>query len=444
MKITIVGAGLIGTYLAQYLSGEQMDIYIIDKDASRLTLLDSEYNLMTVLGDGTEFDTLHRAEVEKSDLLIAVTGVTERNIVICGIAKSMGTRMTVARVDRADYVDEKNEPVLRTMGVDKAVFPEFLLAKGIVQSLRHPWTRAWYGFNRGTLIMMGMRLMADAPICGKRLRELASMHRYLHIAAVRRHYTTMIPGGDFELQPDDILFITTTNSQDELAKLIGKEAYEIKRVLISGSDKLVEMTLNKAPKSLNFTVIESDVKRAKRLVSRCPGCDVIVGEAYEMSVLEEAGIHKADAFVALTDSSEGNILACLTARDLGVKKTVAHVEQQHFFNMAESFHIGTIVNQQMLMANAVFQLLMDSGSLSSKCLALPDAEMIRLEINPGSKVTEALVRDLKIPAEITFAGYIRDGQSYIVNGNTQLKPGDHLLVVCLQGGFQKAQTLFNV
>jgi len=214
-------------------------------------------------------------------------------------------------------------------------------------------------------------------------------------------------------------------------------------VLIAGGNKLVETTLNIAPKNFKFMVIESDIVRARNLIFHCPECDVIVGEACEINVLYEAGISKADAFVALSDTSEGNILACLTARDLGVKKTVAHVEQQHFFNMAESFHIGSIVNEQMLMANAVFQLLIDSGSLSSKCLALPDAEMVRLEIKPGSKVTTAPVKDLKIPPEITFAGIIRDRQSMLVTGNTLLQPGDHLLVVCLQGGLQKAKNLFN-
>lgn len=444
MKIMIVGAGTTGTHLAKYLSGEQMDIFVIDKDASKLSALDSEYNLMTIVGDGTAFTTLRQSEVEKCDLFIAVTDSAERNIVSCSIAKSMGARMTVARVDRYDYIEPHNQEVLRTMGVDNAIFPEFLLANGIIEALMHPWTRNWYEFNKGKMILVGIRLVADAPIAGRYLRELSSDERFFHIVAIRRHFTTLIPNGSTMLEPDDILYVTTTSSrQNDLASVMGKHLFDIKRVLIAGGSKTVEMTLNKAPGKFKFTVIDNDKARAELLIQQCPNCDVIIGETSEFDVLEESGARQADAFVALTNNSEGNILSCLTAKDLGIKKTIVHVERQHFFNMAESFHIGTIVNRQMMMANTIFQLLIDSGSLSSKCLALPDAEMVRLEIKEGSRVTAGAVKDIKIPEEITFAGIIRDGQSEVVTGHTQLKAGDHVLVVCLQGGLQKAKKLFN-
>jgi len=163
MRIIIVGAGTTGTHLAKYLLGEQMDIFVIDKDASRLSALDSEYNLMTIEGDATAFAMLRQTEVEKCDLFITVTDSAERNIVICSIAKSMGARMTVARVDRYDYLEPHNQDVLRTMGVDNAIVPEYLLARGIIDALKHPWTRNWYEFNNGKMILVGIRLAADAP-----------------------------------------------------------------------------------------------------------------------------------------------------------------------------------------------------------------------------------------------------------------------------------------
>jgi len=444
MRITIVGIGTTGTYLAKYLSGEQMDILVIDKDASKLSSLDSENNLMTIEGDGTAFATLRQTEVEKCDLFIAVTDVAERNIVSCSIAKSMGAKMTVARVDRYDYIGPNNQAVLRKMGVDNAIFPEYLLAHGIIEALKHPWTRNWYEFNNGKMILVGIRLVAEAPIAGKCLRALSSGERFFHVVAIRRQFTTLIPNGNTMLEPNDILYVTTTTArQNELAQVMGKRLFDIKRVLMTGGSKTVEMTLNTAPDNFKFTIIENDRERAERLIRLCKKCDVIVGESSEFDVLEEAGVRKADAFVALTDNPEGNILSCITAKDLGIKKTIVHVERQHFFNMAESFNIGTIVNRQMMMANNIFQLLIDSGSLSSKCLALPDAEMVRLEIKQGSRITAGPVKDLKIPDEITFAGIIRNGESEVVTGHTQLQAGDHVLVVCLQGGLQKAKKLFN-
>ena len=421
-----------------------MDIFIVDIDADKLMSLNAEYNLMTIVGDGTDFSTLRQAEVDQCDLFVAVTDVGERNIVSCCIAKSMGAKMTVARVNRYNYLEKVNQEVIRRMGVDYTIFPEYLIAQGIIESLKRSWTRDWYEFNKGELVMAGVRLSAEAPIAGKQLRELGDYHDSLHIAVIRRQFSMLIPNGNHRLLPDDILYVTTSNDNlKEVARLTGNQPFDIKNVVIAGSGKITEMTVTHAPKHFHFTVIENDIERARELVRVCPDIDVIHGEPSEFNVLEEADIGKADAFVALTNTSEGNILCCLNARDLGVRKTVAEVERQQFFNMAESFNIGTIVNKQMLFANAVFQLLIDDGSTSSKCLALPDAEVVKLEIKAGSKVTTASVKDLKIPEEITFAGYIRDNKSCLVTGRTQLQTGDQVLVVCLQGSLQKAKTLFN-
>lgn len=444
MKITIIGAGRVGAYLAKYLSGEHMDIFIVDINADNLMSLNAEYNLMTIVGDGTDFLTLRRAEVEKCDLLVAVTDVAERNIVACGMAKSMGALMTVARVDRYDYLEKENQDVIRRMGVDYTIFPEYLIAQGIIESLKRSWARDWYEFNGGDLIMAGVRITSDAPIAGKMLRELADYHDSLHVAMIRRQFTMLIPNGNHRLLPDDIIYVTTSSDNlKEVARLTGKQPFDIKNVVITGSSKITEMTVKHAPKGFHFTVIESDIEQARELVRLCPGIDVIHGEPSEYNVLEEADTGNADAFVALTSISEGNILSCLNARDFGVRKTIVEVERQQFFNMAESFGIGTIVNKQMLFANAVFQLLIDEGSSAIKCVALPDAEVVKLEIKSDSKVASACVKDLKIPEEITFAGYIRDNKTGLVTGRTHLQAGDQVLVVCLQGSLQKAKNLFK-
>ena len=444
MRIVIVGAGSVGTHLAKYLSGEQMDIFIIDKDTSKLAMLDAEYNLMAIVGDGTAFSILRQAEVAKCDLFIAVTDVAERNVVSCGMAKSMGAKMTVARVDRYDYMAKHNQDVMNSMGVDKIIFPEYLISRSIIESLSHSWARNWYEFHHGEMILAGVRLSENSTLSGKYLRDLAFPNRFFHIVAIRRNFVTLIPKGNCLLLPNDILYIATSaTKQEDVALLTGKKLFDIRHVLITGGNKITEMTLNDAPKQFMFTVVENNIQRARELAQKCPNCDVIHGEPSEYDVLEEAGIKRADAFVALANTSEGNILSCLMARDIGVKRTIAEVERQQFLNMAESFNIGSILNKQMLMANAIFQILIDAGSLSSKCLVLPGAEVVRLEIKKGEKITTVLVKDLKIPEEITFAGLIRNGQSELVTGQTQFAPGDHVLVVCLKGALQKAKKLLD-
>lgn len=444
MIITIIGAGTLGSHLAKYLSEEHMDIYIVDRDSAKLALLDSEHNLMTVVGDAIDLEVLHQANAEACDMFIAVTEVAERNFVACGLAKSIGAKMTVARVDRVDYLAPANREVVRRMGVDNVIFPEYLVSQGIVESLRHSWASSWYEFNNGAMVLLGVRLETNAPVAGKYLRELSPEERICHVAAIRRAQKTLIPNGNTRLRPNDILYIATTSANvAAVARLTGKTPRDISRVVVAGGGITTDLTVTAAAREFNFTVIESDIEKCRQLIGRTHECDVIHGEPTELEVLAEAGIDKADAFVALSGTASENVLASLLASDLGVDKTVAEVDRKQLVNLAESFHIDTVLNRQMLVANAVFQLLIDAGAASAKCLALPGAEVVRLDIKPGSRLSGAAVKDLRLPEELTFAGLIRDGKSLLVTGRTTLCEGDTVLVMCFAGALHRARKLFR-
>lgn len=444
MIITIIGAGTLGSHLAKYLSEEHMDIYIVDKDTTKLSLLDTEHNLMTVTGDAIDLDVLRQAKAATCDMLIAVTEVAERNFVACGLAKSIGAKMTVARVDRIDYLDPDNREVIRRMGVDNVIYPEYLLSQGIIESLRHSWACNWHEFNKGEMVLMGVRLAKDAPLAGKYLRELRGEERTCHVAAIRRAQTTLIPNGNQMLLPDDILYVATTPAYiNNVARLTGKTSHNIDRVVIAGGGKTAELTVKEGAQDFQFTVIDGNIEVCRRLISQTHLCDVIHGEPTELETLAEAGIERADAFVALTNNASENVLTCLLASEIGVKKTIAEVEKMQFTNMAESFYIETILNKQMLVANTVFQLLIDAGVASAKCLALPDAEVVQLQIRENSRLNGAVVKNLNLPEELTFAGMIRDGKSMLVTGQTCFSSGDTVLVMCFAGALKKAKKLFN-
>ena len=444
MIITIIGAGTLGSHLAKYLSEEHMDIFIVDRDGDKLAMLDSEHNLMTVAGDAIDLEVLRQAKAESCDLFIAVTEVAERNFVACGLAKSIGAKMTVARVDRVDYLAPANREVVGRMGVDNVIFPEYLVSQAIVESLRHSWASNWYEFNNGAMVLLGVRLEDNAPLAGKYLRELSPEERICHVAAIRRSQKTLIPNGNTRLRPNDILYIATTASNvSDVARLTGKTSRAISRVAVAGGGVTTDLTVGMSSREFNFTVIENDLEKCRQLIGRTHECDVIHGEPTELEVLAEAGIDKADAFVALSGTASENVLTSLLASDLGVNKTIAEVDRKQFVNLAESFHIDTVLNRQMLVANAVFQLLIDAGAASAKCLALPGAEVVRLEIKSGSRLSGAAVKDLRLPEELTFAGLIRDGKSLLVTGRTTLCEGDTVLVMCFAGALNRARKLFR-
>ena len=190
-------------------------------------------------------------------------------------------------------------------------------------------------------------------------------------------------------------------------------------------------------------IIESNLEKCRRLPEKCPDCDIVYGDARDIDVLREEGISDMDAFIALSDSSETNILACLTAKELGASKTIAEVEDIQFISEAEGLNIGTIINKKLLASSKIFQILLDTDVSSSKCLALADAEVAEIEAKPKSKITRGPVKDLSLTRDMTIAGLIRDGQGMLVHGNTVIQPGDYVVVFCLSGAIHKVEKLFN-
>ncbi len=444
MKIVIAGAGEVGSHLAKLLSSEEQDIMVVDTDAERLAKLDANYNLMTIVGNPTSFAALREARAADCDLFIAVTPYESNNIVACSIAKNLGAVTTVARIDSYDFMNPDNAAHVRHMGVDRVIYPEYLAAEEIITALRRTWVRNWFELHNGRIILAGVKLRAQAPIVGMKLKDFAFTNRNFHVSAIKRNHETIIPRGDDRMEVGDILYFTTTRDHiDELVELTGKTRHRIRRVIIMGGSNIAIRLVNLGAEEFKFKIIEADEARCRKLPQKCPDCEIIHGDARDTDLLADIGIADTDAFVALTDSSETNILSCLTAKEFGVKKTVADVETIQFISQAENLNIGKTVNKKLLASSTIFQLLLDSDSSTAKCLALADAEVAELEAREGSRITRSAVKDLKIPRELTLAGLIRGDEGMLITGNTVIQPGDHGLVFCLQGALHKVERLFN-
>lgn len=444
MRIIIAGAGEVGSHLAKLLSNEEQDITLIDSNADRLAVLDASLNLLTFVGNPTMFSVLRQAGAGECDLFIAVTPYETNNIVACSIAKNLGAKTTVARIDSYDFMDPDNFVFVRRMGVDRVIYPEYLAAQEIVTALKRTWARNWFELHNGKIILAGVKLRSAAPIVGVKLKDFSSANRHFHVSAIKRNHETIIPRGDDTIMDGDIVYITTTHDNiDELIRVTGKTAHRVRRVLVMGGSKIAVRLVNLAGDEFKFKIVESDPERCKQLPQKCPDCEIILGDARDPELLAEIGISDDDAFLALTDNSEANILTCLTAKEFNVKKTVAEVESIQFISQAENLNIGTVVNKKLLASSTIFQLLLDADASSSKFMALADAEVAELEAREGSKITRAPVKDLKLPRELTLAGLIRDDKGMLITGMTNIQPGDHVLVFCLAGALHKIERLFS-
>ena len=443
MKIVIAGAGEVGSHLAKLLSFENQDIVLIDSDASKLAPIDANYNLMTLVGRPTSFQTLRDAGVENCDLFIAVTPYETTNVVACTMAKQIGAERTVARIDNYEFMSDENRKYFSSMGVDSLIYPEYLAAKEIITALKRPWVRHWFELHDGEIILVGVKMRETAKLIGMQLKELAALQPSFHISAIKRNHNTIIPRGDDYIKLDDILYFTTTRDHvDDLLDICGKKNFDVRKVMIMGGSRIAIRTADLAGDDFKIKVIDNSLEKCQRLTEMCPDCDIVHADARDMDVLREEGLDDYDAFVALTDSSETNILACIMAKEFGVAKTIAEVENIQLVSEAESLNIGTTINKNLLASSTIFQLLLDTDSSTSKCHSLTDAEVAELEVRPGSKITRGPVKDLNLSREMTIAGLVRDGVGMLVTGNTVIQPGDHVVVFCLAGALHKVEKLF--
>ena len=444
MKIIIVGAGEVGTHLAKMLSNEDQDIILLDNDQERLDIIDSNYNLMTWNGSSSSFRTLRDIGVQDCDLYIAVTPYETRNLTSCGIARKLGATKTVARMDSDEFQEPDNSSVLKSMGIDYLIYPENLASEEINTALRHNWARYWGELHDGDLLLIGVKIRTECPLLNCKLRDLPVKAHDFHVAAIKRNNETIIPSGnDAILQDDIVYFITTAPYVEEVRDLCGKKKKNIRKVMIMGGSPIALRFALDYHDRYHIKIIDIDREHCEHLAMLLPDCEILLGDGRDIEVLRENNVGQYDAFLSLTDSSETNILACLTAKEFGVPKTIADVENIQFLSQAENLNIGTTINKKLLASSHIFKILLDTDQSSAKCLALADAEVAELKVREGAKITKAPVKDLRLPEGMTLAALSRDGRCEMVGGYTQILPGDYVVVFCLSGSIHKIEKWFS-
>ncbi len=418
----------------------------MDEDESKLSKMDSNFDLMTVCASPTSIQALKNAGVGDADLFIAVTPEESRNMTACMIATNLGAKKTLARIDNYEYLLPKHKEFFAQAGINSLIYPEMLAAKDIVDAIKMSWIRQWWEFYGGALILIGAKMKETAQILNVPLFELGSRNIPFHIVAIKRGNETIIPRGDDMIKLNDIVYFTTTKKYiPYIQKIAGKEHYpEVRSVMIMGGSRIAVRASQYIPDYIQIKIIESDLERCHRLTDLVDDKIMIInGDGRDIDLLLEEGIKNTDAFVALTGNSETNILACLAAKRMGVIKTVAEVENIDYISMAESLDIGTVINKKMIAASHIYQMMLDADVSNVKCLTFANADVAEFKVKEGSRITQKAIKDMGLPKGITIGGMIRNGEGMLVTGNTIIQPGDHVVVFCLEKMIKKAEKFFN-
>lgn len=447
MKIIIIGAYAIGTHLARLLSRNNDDITIIDDDGERLAQIGSDFDLMTMEASPSSINTLTDAGVAAADLFISVTPSQSLNINTCIIAHALGARKTVAKISDAEFIAEDKKEFFKRLGIDELIYPEILAARDIISGLKMSWVRQRWDVHDGALVMLGIKLREACEILNKPLREISGPNDPYHVVAIKRGTDTIIPGGNDKLELYDLAYFMTTRQYiPYIRKIVGKEHYvDVKNVMVMGGGTTAVRAVQTMPEYMDVKVIEMNPERCEYLNDILDNDKTLIinGDGRDIPLLTEEGIKNTQAFVALTGNAETNILACLTAKRLGVRKTVAMVENLDYASMAESLDIGTIINKKAIAASRIYQMMLDADVMNVTFLMSANADVAEFIPKEGSKVTKKPVKDLGLPKGMTIGGLVRNEEGMLVSGNTQIMAGDSVVVFCHGQNMKKIEKLFN-
>ncbi|WP_373073775.1 Trk system potassium transporter TrkA [Zeaxanthinibacter enoshimensis] len=448
MKIIIAGAGEVGFHLAKLLSYESQDITLIDTRKESLAYADSHLDIRVLKGDATSVSVLQDAQVDSSDLVIAVTASETTNLTLCMLAKQLGCKRTIARISNTEFVEHKELIKFEQLGIDELISPEELAATEIQLLLNQSAFNDTYEFEDGALIMLGVSLPKSAPFVGKMVKEAAEIFPELHFMpiAMQRRGTqyTLIPRGDTVFNEEDqVYFITDKKGVDELYKLLGKKKEEIRNVMILGGSKVgLNTARDLCGNRFNVKLIEKSKEKAFEIADALPNALVINGDCRNVELLDEESLESMDAFIAVTGNSETNIMSCLVAKSRSIKKTIALVENMDYFQLSQSIGVDTLINKKLLAANHIFRHIRKGEVVALTRLNNLNAEILEFVVKPKSEVAGNIIKELDFPRSAIIGGVIRDGEGIIALGNFRITPGDRVVVCCLPRAIPKIEKLF--
>ena len=445
MRIIIAGMGDVGYHLAKQLSQESHDIIAIDTSQQRLSYTDSMTDVMTVNGSSTSIKVLLDAKVDKADLLVAVTSSEEVNIATAILGKKLGAKKTIARIGNAEYQDPKVGVNFSEIGIDFMIYPEELAAMETVNLIQRTAATDILEFEKGKLTVMGLRLDKIAPIMHKKIFEVAQEYQSVdfRVVAIYRNFRTIIPSGNDRFLPNDQVFVITTQGGIEtVLKLAGKENLKFENIMILGGGKIGRRVAKLLEKSMKVKLIESDEEKSFELADMLQDTLVIRGDGRDIDLLAQEGIVDMDAFIALTEDAETNIITCLMAKHLGVKKAIALVDKVDYIPLTQTIGLDSLINKKLIAANSISRFIRRGEVLAIASLEGIDAEVLEYVATSDSPATKKKVKDLHFPNDAIIGGVIRGEESFIIVGDSQIKPNDKVVVFSLPGAARRTEKFF--
>ncbi len=446
MKIIIAGMGDVGYQLAKQLSSESHDIIAIDMDQQRLSYSDQMADILTIKGSSTSLKTLNEAGVSKADLLVAVTSSEEVNIATAIFAKKLGAKKTIARISNGEYLDPAIKINFAELGVDFMIYPEELAALETVSLINRTAATDVLEFENGKLSVIGLRLDKNAPIINKKLVEIAKEYPNtdFRVVAIHRNFRTIIPkGNDKFLANDQVFVITKPEGHEQILKISGKENIAFNSIMVLGGGKIGRRVASLLSDQMQVKLIESDPDKSFELADQLPNTLVIKGDGRDIDLLAQEGIIDVDAFIAVTDDAETNIISCLLAKHLGVKKVIALVDKVDYIPLTQTIGLDSLINKKLIAANNISRFIHRSDVVVIATLEGIDADVLEFKVQPNSIITKNQISEIEFPKGSIVGGFIRGEQASIATGDSKINAGDKVVIFCLPDSVNQLEKFFE-
>ena len=445
MRIVISGVEEMGYHLAKMLSGNGHDITVIDQDSKLLAELSSLADIITIEGDATTFAVLRKASVRKCDLYIAVDSIENDNVLSAIMAKQLGAKKSIARIDNNEYLEPNNKEMFIDMGIDYLLYPEKIAAEEVINLLGHSATTEFVDFSGGKLSLVVFRLEPNSQLVGRAISGFDEQsHLNYRTVAIMRDGNTMIPKStDAYMVGDMVYVISRHDAVSDVMALSGKGSVDINNMMILGGSRIGVQIAQELQDEVNIKLIDYNADKAYRLAEMLERTLIIHQDGRDTEAMMEEGLANMDAFVAVTGRSETNILTAMLAKRMGVKRVIAEVENMNYINIADSVGVDTIINKKIVTASNIFRFTMSTDVLAIKCLTGSDAEVLEFIVKPNSPATKSPIAEMGLPEDVIIGGVVRGDKVFIATESMQINAYDRVVVFAMPSAIADIGYYFN-
>ena len=445
MKIVIAGIDEMGHHLAKMLSGNGHDITVVDEDAKMLSEVSTLADVITIEGDLTNFSILRKASVRKCDLFIAVGPIENDNILSAIMAKQLGAKKSIARIDDIEYLEPNNKEMFINMGIDYLFYPEKVAADEVINLLGHSATSEFVDFSGGRLSLAVIRLEPNSPIVGRQMSGFGNEEVLNYrTVAISRDGNTIIPKATDTFAVGDLVYVISRHdSLGEVMALSGKSNVRVNNMMILGGSQIGVQIAKALQNDVNIKLIDYNADKAYRLAEVLDKTLIINEDGRNTEAMMEEGLSNMDAFVAVTGRSETNILTAMLAKRMGAKKVIAEVENLNYINLADSVGVDTIINKKMVTSSNIFRFTMSTDVLAIKCLTGSEAEVLEFIVKPNSPATKSSIAEMGLPEDVIVGGIVRGDKVFIADGSTRINAYDRVVVFAMPSAIGLIGDYFN-